>query len=128
MLALPVHGVAPLSKPELASSWPGEAQLPPPPPPVEPWASHAVAFRPRATLSAVGSVQPLYRVLPDCPVPSSMVELSPQIATRPLPNVLLTTNAPVVPDWFAVLSQTSPFAFALSAGCRVKVVPLRRML
>src|SRR5882757_1476115 len=123
MVALPVHDVAPLSKPELASSWPGEAQLPPPPPPVEPWASHAVAFRPRAALSAVGSVQPLYRVLPDSPVPSSMVELSPQIATRPLPNVLVTKNALLLPG-VEVLRYTRPLTLGLSAGLRVKVVPL----
>ncbi len=51
---------------------------------------------------ALASFQPSYRVLPDSPVPSSMSELSPQIATRPLPNVLVAKKAPVLPPGVAL--------------------------
>ena len=60
MVAVPVHDVAPLSKPGLASFCPGDAQVPPPPPPAEePCASQAVALRARAASLADGSLQPL---------------------------------------------------------------------
>src|SRR5262249_16308292 len=102
---------------------------PPPPPPVVPApASHAVAFSASAASVPAGSSQPSYSVLPDCPVPSSIGELSPQIATRPEPKVEVLKNAPVVPDWLAEGRQTRPRRVGLSDGCRVCVLPSRMML
>src|SRR5437870_3855739 len=102
----------------MVEDWlPGLVTVTPPPlEPLLPWASHSVAFRPSAALFAFGSAQPTYSVLPDWPVPSSMAELSSQNATRPLPNVLVTNVALVVPPGVAVLRYTSPCAFALSDG------------
>ena len=90
LLALQV--VLPDSKPLLPRSWAAvQVPVPPPPPPpllLPPPASQAVAFRARAALVAPESFQPSYSVLPDWPVPSSIGELSPQKARRPLPKVL----------------------------------------
>jgi hypothetical protein len=91
-------------------------------------ASHAVALSASAASVPAGSSQPSNSVLPDCPVPSSIGELSPQMATRPEPNVEVLKNAPVVPDWLALGRQTSPRTFGLSDGCRVCVLPSRMML
>src|SRR5262245_9174996 len=88
--------VLPDSNPGLTRTWPVQ---PVPPPPVLPApASHAVALSASGASVAVVSFQPSKRVLPDWPVPSSIGELSPQIATRPLPKVLVTKAAPVVPE------------------------------
>src|SRR5690348_4775452 len=126
-----VHGAAvPVSNPGLPNSCPpgqppvvGDGDPPPPAP-----ASHAVALSASAASVPAGSSQPSKRVLPDWPVPSSTVELSPQTATLPTPKVLVVKKAPVVPDWLADGRHTRPLTLALSAGCRVWVLPLRMIL
>ena len=62
-----------------------------------PEASQAVALRASGALVPVESSQPSSRLFPDWPVPSSKGELSPMMATRPEPKVLVTKKAPVLP-------------------------------
>ena len=83
-----------------------------------------------ATAASVpaGSFQPFCRELPDWPVPSSIGELSPQYATRPDPNPLVTTAAPVVPEAEEPDRNTSPRTAELSAGLSVAVVPDRMIV
>ena len=61
-------------------------------------------------------------------MPSSIVELSPQVATRPLPKVLVVKNDPVSPPGVAELWYTSPCTAELSLGFRVCVVPSLMLL